>query len=129
MLLALRSANRSGLLAGLTLLIGPPLLFLLLFRMLGIFNGMRWERGAVSRSCVDDFWTLWSKNAEAVFLGRTVGLVVPLLYRVSQSDEVDVQSAQYLVNSSLALVLLFHRRLKSVADLLKQSRWEAFLRY
>ena len=59
------------------------------------------------------------------------------LYRVSQTDEVDVQSAQYFVNSSLALVLLFRRRLKSVADVLEgirnhgssQSRWEALLGY
>ena len=57
------------------------------------------------------------------------------MYRVSQSDEVDVQSAQYFVNSSLAPVLLFRRRLKSVAHVLKgtgtngftQARWEALL--
>ena len=41
------------------------------------------------------------------------------LYRVSQGDEVDVHCAQYFVNSSLAPVLLFRRRLKSVADVLK----------
>ena len=59
------------------------------------------------------------------------------LYRVSQGDEVDVLCAQYFVNSSLAPVLLFRRRLKSVADVLKgirskgftQSRWDAPLRY
>ena len=57
------------------------------------------------------------------------------LYRVSQGDEVDVHCAQYFVNSSLALVLLFRGRLKSVADVLKgirsrgfcQSRWNALL--
>ena len=45
--------------------------------------------------------------------------------------------AQYFVNSSLAPVVLFRRRLKSVADVLKgirskgftQSRWDALLRY
>ena len=45
--------------------------------------------------------------------------------------------AQYFVNSSLAPVLLFRRRLKSVADVLKgvrskgftQSRWDALSRY
>ena len=45
--------------------------------------------------------------------------------------------AQYFVNSSLAPVVLFRRRLKSVADVLEgirndgftQSRWEALLRY
>ena len=44
-------------------------------------------------------------------------------------------SAQYFVNSSLSPVLLFRRRLKSVADVLKgirnkgfiQSRWNALL--
>ena len=41
------------------------------------------------------------------------------LYRASQEDEVDVHCAQYFVNSSLAPVLLFRRRLKSVADVLK----------
>ena len=45
--------------------------------------------------------------------------------------------AQYFVHSSLSPVLLFRRRLKSVADALKgirskgftQSRWDALLRY
>ena len=45
--------------------------------------------------------------------------------------------AQFFINSSLSLVLLFRRRLKSVADVLKgirskgftQSRWDALLRY
>ena len=45
--------------------------------------------------------------------------------------------AQYFVNSSLSHVLLFLRRLKSVADVLKgirsqgftQSRWDALLNY
>ena len=62
--------------------------------------------------------------------------VVPVgLYRVSQGDEVDVHCAQYFVHSSLSPVLLFRRRLKSVADVLKgikgegftQSRWDALL--
>ena len=56
-------------------------------------------------------------------------------FRVSHGDEVDVHCAQYFVNSSLAPVLLFRRRLKSVA--LKgirnkgfpQSRWDALLGY
>ena len=43
------------------------------------------------------------------------------LKRISHSDEVDVQSAQYFVNSSLAPVLLFRRRLKSVADVLSRE--------
>ena len=45
--------------------------------------------------------------------------------------------SQYFVNSSLAPVVLFRRRLKSVADVLKgirnkgftQSRWDALLGY
>ena len=70
--------------------------------------------------------------------GRTVGRSgAGRLYRVSHSDEVDVQSAQYFVNSFLAPVLFFRRRLESVADVLEgirtngltQSRWEALLRY
>ena len=57
--------------------------------------------------------------------------------RVSQGDDVDVHCAQYFVISSLAPVVLFRRRLKSVADALKgirnkgltQSRWDALLGY
>ena len=41
------------------------------------------------------------------------------LYRASNGDEVDVYCAQYFVNSSLDPVVLFRRRLKSVADVLK----------
>ena len=91
-----------------------------------------------------------------VFLVRIVGLLVPLrlaagrgllrtrgrrlggravggrgagkLKRISQSDEVDVQSAQYLVNSSLAPVLLFRRRLESVADVRRGSTCMGLLR-
>ena len=48
------------------------------------------------------------------------------LYRVSQGDEVDAHSAQYFVNSSLAPVLLFRRRIKSVADALKGIRQRGF---
>ena len=59
------------------------------------------------------------------------------LYRASHGDEVDVHCAQYFVNSSLAPVVLFRRRLKSVADVLKvttdegftQSWWDALLGY
>ena len=120
-------------------------------------------RDAVSRTCVDDVWTIWSMNAEAglltaycragaptaagssAFLGRGLlrirsrrlggravgGRGACMLYGVGQSDEIDVQSAQYFVNSSLAPVLLFRRRLKPVPDVLKgigkheftESRW------
>ena len=48
------------------------------------------------------------------------------LYRVSQGDEVDTRAAQYFVNSSLAPVLLFRRRIKSVADVLKGIRQRGF---
>ena len=59
------------------------------------------------------------------------------LYWASHGDEVDVHCAQYFVNSSLVPVVLFRRRLKSVADGLKgirgkgftQSRWDALLGY
>ena len=49
------------------------------------------------------------------------------LYGVSHSDEVDVGSAQYFVNSSLAPVVLFRMRLKSVADLLQGIRNKGFI--
>ena len=59
------------------------------------------------------------------------------LYRPSQGDEIDVHCSQYFGNSSLAPVVLFRRRLKSVADVLEgirnkgftQSRWDALLGY
>ena len=47
------------------------------------------------------------------------------LCRVSHSNEVDVCSAQHFVNSSLAPVFLFRRRLKS-ADVLKGIRNHGF---
>ena len=34
--------------------------------------------GAVSRSSADDFWSVWSSNAEAVFFGPFLKLEVPL---------------------------------------------------
>ena len=49
------------------------------------------------------------------------------LYRVSQGDEVDVHSAQYFGNSSLAPVVLFRRRLKSVADVHEGIRNDGLL--
>ena len=111
-------------------------------------------RDAASRSSVDDFWVIWSKNAEAglfraytlaggpiaagnsAFLGRGFlrirsrrlggqavgGRSSSRLYRVSQGDEVDRNCAQFFVNSSLSPVLLFRRRLKSVAGVLKGIR-------
>ena len=120
-------------------------------------------RNAVSRSSVDAFWSIWSSSAEAglfrayslaaadssAFLGRGLlrirsrrlggtavgGRGSSRLYRVSHGDDVDRHCAQYFVSSSLSHVLLFRRRLKSVADVLKnirskgftQSRWEALL--
>ena len=44
------------------------------------------------------------------------------LYTVSRGDDLDVESAQYYVNSSLSPVLLFRRSVKSVADVLKGIR-------
>ena len=115
-------------------------------------------RDAASRSSVDDFWTIWSKNAEAgllnaytlaggplaagnsAFLGRGClrirnrrlggqavgGKGSNRLYRVSQGDEVDSNCAQFFVHSSLSPVLLFRRRLKSVAGVLKGIRDKGF---
>ena len=65
------------------------------------------------------------------------GLVGGLLGGIGAGDEVDVASAQFFVNSSLAPVHLFRRRVKSVADVLKgirqhvfsQSRWDVLFRY
>ena len=124
-------------------------------------------RDAVSRSSVEDFCFIWSRNTEAglfraysqaggpteagssAFLGRGLlrirsrrlgravgGTNSSRLYRVCQNDEVDKHCAQHFVNSSLSLVLLFRRRLKSVADVLKgirnkgftQPRWDALIR-
>ena len=42
---------------------------------------------------------------------------------------VDVHCAQYLVDSSFAPVLLFRRRLKSVADVLNGIKSKGFTRY
>ena len=70
--------------------------------------------------------------------GRAAGgTVSSRLYRVSQGDDVDVHCAPCFVHSSLSPVLLFRRRLKFVADVLKgirskgftQSRWDALVRY
>ena len=65
--------------------------------------------------------------------GAVRGGAASRLYRVSQGDEVDAASAQYFVNSSLAPVLLLHRRMKSTAHVLRgirqhgfsQGRWDA----
>ena len=111
-------------------------------------------RDAVSRSCVDDFGSVWSKSAEAglcgaycwasgpteagsfAFLGR--GLLRIRSRRLGgRAVGRSGASKLYRVNSSLAPVLLFRTRLKSVADVLKgirnngftQARWEALLRY
>ena len=113
---------------------------------------------AVSRSCVDDFRTIWSKSVEAglfrayskaggpteagsaAFLGRGLrrirsrrlggravgGTGSSRLYRVCQDDEVDKHCAQFFINSSLSPVLLFRRRVKSVADVLKGIRNKGF---
>ena len=115
-------------------------------------------RDAASRCSVDDFWSIWSRSAEAglfrayskaggpteaasaAFLGRGLlrirsrrlgGRAVcgggsGRLYRASQGDEFDVHCAQYFVNSSHAPVVLFRRRLKSVADVLKGIRDKGF---
>ena len=124
-------------------------------------------RDAVTRSTVDDFWSIWSSNAEAGlfrafslaggpttagssdFLGRgqlrirsrrlggraVGGTGSSSLHRACQGDEVDKHCAQFFISSSLSPVLLFRKRLKSVAHVLKgirnkgftQSRWDALL--
>ena len=124
---------------------------------------------AASRSAVDDFWTIWSRSAEAgllraytlaggpidagdsAFLGRgscvsVLGVleVEPLGARALVGCTVFPGEMwliftvpSFFVHSSLSPVLLFRRRLKSVADVLKgirskgftQSRWDALVRY
>ena len=73
-LLALRFVSRSGLLAGLTLPIGPPLRYLVVQDAWDVYRDelaavppdvVLALRDSVSRSCVDDCWTIWSKSAEA----------------------------------------------------------------
>ena len=116
-------------------------------------------RDAASRSSVDDFWTIWSKNAEAGLLhaytlaGGPIGLlailsfllgvvyvfvvgdlVVTLLVVGALADfivllmvmKLIVNCAQCFVHSSLSPVLLFRRRLKSVADVLKGIKGKGF---
>ena len=109
-------------------------------------------RNAVSWSSVDVFWSrelglfrAYSKAGgpthagSSAFLGRGLlrirsrrlggravgGRGSSKLYRVSQGDEVGVHCAQYFVNSSFA-PLLFRRRIKSVADVLKGIRSKGF---
>ena len=105
-------------------------------------------RDAVSRSSVDDVWSIRSKNMEAglcraycraggptaagspAFPGRgllrirsrCLGGRSCRMSWASQGDEIDVHCAQYSVHSSLSPVVLFRGRLKSVADVLKGIR-------
>ena len=52
--------------------------------------------------------------------GRAVGgRGASRLYRVGRSDEVDAEGAPFFLNSSLATVLLFRGRLKSIADVMR----------
>ena len=171
MLLVLLLVSPFGPLAGWILLIDPLRRPLALFRMSGMFTKIELGvvpndvvlalRDAVTRSAVDDFWSIWSQNAEAglfrayafaggptaagssAFLGRGLlrirnrrlggraagGRGSSKLYRVSQGDEVDVHCAQYFVHSSLSPVLLFRRRLKSVADVLKGIKGKGFTQF
>ena len=73
MLLARLYVSPFGLLVGWTRLTGPPRRPLVLSRMSVMFIGMNLELflnglfqllGAVSRSSVDDFWSIWSRNGE-----------------------------------------------------------------
>ena len=94
---------------------------------------------------LDNFWACSkaggpTEAGSAAFLGRGLlrirsrrlggravgGRGSGRLYRASQGDEGDVHCAQYFVNSSLAPVVLFRRRLKSVADVLKGTRDKGF---
>ena len=59
--------------------------------------------------------------------GRTVGRSgASRLKRVNQGDDVDAECASFFVNSSRSPVLLFRRRLESVADVLKGIKQHGF---
>ena len=58
--------------------------------------------------------------------GLLVAVVLVSYVWVSRRDAVDVASAQFFVNSSLPHVLLFRRRVKSVAGVLKDIRQHGF---
>ena len=60
-------------------------------------------------------------EVKPLVVGALAGCIV-----FSQGDEVDSNCAQFFVNSSLSPVLLFRRRLKSVADVLKGIRSKGF---
>ena len=58
--------------------------------------------------------------------GALGGAGASTLLRVRQGDEVDAASARIFVNSALAPVLLFRKRVKSVADALSVIRQHGF---
>ena len=60
----------------------------------------------------------WSVAHSAASMRSAGGAGSGRLYRVRRGDDLDVDSAQYFVNSSLSPVLFFRRRVKSVADVL-----------
>ena len=165
MLLARLLVSPFGLLVGWIFLISPLRRPLVWFRMFGMSTEMSWVwflmmlyLDVVSRSAVEDFWSIWRSNAEAglfrayslaggpttagssASLGRGLlrvrsrrlggraagGSASSWLYRVSHGDDVDEHCAQYFINSSLSPVLLFRRRLKLFADVLKGIRSEGF---
>ena len=100
----------------------------------GLFRAYRRASGLVT-SGIHDFLGQGTLHVRRRRLGGgTVGGgAASKLYRVSQGDDVDVESAQYFVNSSLARVLVLRRRDKSVADVpqgirqncFSQERWDA----
>ena len=89
----------------------------------GLFRTCCWAGGPTTAG-VDAFFGRGAVRfrrrrlgGESVRGGRGTG--AGRLYRAGQGDVVDASSAQYFVNSSLAPVLLFRWRLKSVADVSK----------
>ena len=94
---------------------------LVLRRVYSCWGACCWWCSEVSRARADA--DSWASVRGGLAVG---GARSSRLYRVSQGDEVDVGAAQYFANSSLAPVLLFRRRLKSVADVLKGIRQHGF---
>ena len=162
MLLAWRYVNRSGLLVCWILLIGPPRQLLVLSKISRVFLGMSLEWFQLRLYLLLGmrppgllwmiFGLLGVVMVRRVYSGLILRLVVPLRlgalpfwadvcyvcwWQGIWLVEVDVHCAQYFVNSSPPPVVLFRRRLKSVADVLKgirdkgftQSRWDVLLDY
>ena len=89
--------------------------------MVGLAFGRGWSSGGLVSSGLQVFVGRGALKIRARQLGGRVSgrYGASKLYRVNRSDDLDVSSAQYFVNSCLAPVLLLWRRIEPVADVLK----------